>query len=241
MSANFLMLTTRSELILRCIVEDYIRSAEPVGSRLLAEEYGLGVSPATIRNEMMLLEQDGYIRQPHTSAGRIPTEKGYQYYLRHIVAQESEEHEAPPMKRLAVQETEIEGTLKSLAQRLVELSGETAFVAFDPRWSYYAGISNLFHKPDFEDLEQVRALSLLMDSFDQVVMSMSQRATERPAVFIGSEGLFGNHVSTIVVRYVFPNEQQGTVGLIGPLRMNYIHNLALVQRAYEMLDEMYER
>src|SRR3989339_131604 len=120
------MLTPRSELVLRLIVEDYIRSAEPVGSRFLVEEHQIGVSSATIRNEMVQLEQEGYIRQPHTSAGRIPTEKGYQYYLRHILAAETPPTSRPLLQTDVVREQEIEETLKSLAHSLVRLSGETA-------------------------------------------------------------------------------------------------------------------
>lgn len=240
MSANFFMLTPRSELILRLIVEAYIRSAEPIGSHFLAEQHQLGVSSATIRNEMAALEHEGYIRHPHTSAGRIPTEKGYQYYLRHIVGTELGTSKAQPIKRSGVDEQDVEETLKSLAQKLAELSGETAIVASDPRWSYYAGVSNLFHKPDFDDVDLIRSLSRMVDSFDQIMRAFTNQAPDQPTVFIGSEGPFGSQVSTIILRYHFPNKQQGLIGLIGPLRMNYVQNLALMKRANELLDEIYE-
>ncbi len=234
------MLTPRSELVLRLIVEDYIRSAEPVGSRFLVEEHQIGVSSATIRNEMVQLETEGYIRQPHTSAGRIPTEKGYQYYLRHIVAGEAVKHPQAGFTQKVVREKEIEETLKSIALSLVQFSGETAFVAFDPRFSYYAGVSNLFHKPDFHDLEMIRSLSVLIDSFDEIVAGMTNRSLDQPTVYIGTEGPFGEHVSAIVLRYTFPNNQKGMLGIIGPLRMDYLQNLALMKQASTLLDNMYE-
>ena len=71
----------RKRRILQAVTEDYIASAEPVGSRTIARKYQLGVSPATIRNEMADLEEAGYLEQPHTSAGRIPSDKGYRYYV----------------------------------------------------------------------------------------------------------------------------------------------------------------
>lgn len=79
------MLTERQRMILNAIVDDYIRSAEPVGSRSISKRGGVGYSPATIRNEMADLEELGFLEQPHTSAGRIPSTKGYRYYVDHLV------------------------------------------------------------------------------------------------------------------------------------------------------------
>ncbi len=78
------MLTERQRLILNAIVDDYIRSAEPVGSRSISKRGDVGYSPATIRNEMADLEDLGFLEQPHTSAGRIPSHKGYRYYVDHL-------------------------------------------------------------------------------------------------------------------------------------------------------------
>lgn len=79
------MLTERQKMILNAIVDDYIRSAEPVGSRSISKRGDVGYSPATIRNEMSDLEDMGYLEQPHTSAGRIPSHKGYRYYVDHLL------------------------------------------------------------------------------------------------------------------------------------------------------------
>src|ERR1700759_3103408 len=67
--------------VLRAIIEDYVSTQEPVGSKALVERHGLGVSPATVRNDMAALEEEGYIAQPHTSAGRVPTDKGYRLFV----------------------------------------------------------------------------------------------------------------------------------------------------------------
>ncbi|MEG2212958.1 MAG: heat-inducible transcriptional repressor HrcA, partial [Clostridiales bacterium] len=75
----------RKKLVLNAIIEDYIANAEPVGSRAVAKKYGLGVSPATIRNEMSDLEEEGYIEQPHTSSGRVPSDKGYRFYVDNLM------------------------------------------------------------------------------------------------------------------------------------------------------------
>ncbi len=75
------MLDERKRLVLRAIIDSYIETAEPVGSRTIARKHDLGVSPATIRNEMADLEETGYLQQPHISAGRIPSDKGYRFYV----------------------------------------------------------------------------------------------------------------------------------------------------------------
>jgi heat-inducible transcriptional repressor len=75
------MQNDRRLAVLRAIVEDYVATDEPVGSKALVERHGLGVSPATVRNDMAVLEEEGYITQPHTSAGRVPTDKGYRLFV----------------------------------------------------------------------------------------------------------------------------------------------------------------
>ncbi|PKM83054.1 MAG: HrcA family transcriptional regulator [Firmicutes bacterium HGW-Firmicutes-14] len=90
-------LDERKQKVLQAIIKDYIATAEPVGSRTIAKKYDLGVSPATIRNEMADLEELGYIEQPHTSAGRIPSDRGYRYYVdclmnKKIMSRDEEKH-----------------------------------------------------------------------------------------------------------------------------------------------------
>ena len=78
-------LTERQKLILALIIRDYIETAQPIGSRYLVENYNLNVSSATVRNDMLALSETGYLRQPHTSAGRIPTEEGYRFFVRQLM------------------------------------------------------------------------------------------------------------------------------------------------------------
>ena len=78
-------LTERQKLILALIIRDYIETAQPIGSRYLVENYNLNVSSATVRNDMLALSETGYLRQPHTSAGRVPTEEGYRFFVRQLM------------------------------------------------------------------------------------------------------------------------------------------------------------
>ena len=226
----------RCHTILKLIVEDYIRSAEPVGSNSLREKHGLLISSATIRNDMCVLEKEGYIRQPHTSAGRIPTEMAYIFYLKHFVQPGCKKTSSQRLKGVVQDAVNEESAIKTLAKTLVDLSGETAIVAFDPRWSYCTGVSNLFAKPDFHDLEVLQALSALVDRFDDVVEQIFETITTEPVIFIGSDNPFGKNMSAIIVKYSLSNNQVGLLGLVGPLRMDYAKNIALIKEARQSLE-----
>ncbi len=232
---------SRQEAILKCIVDEYIRSAEPVGSRMVSELERLDCSPATIRNDMATLEQAGYIAQPHTSAGRVPTEKAYVYYLQHFVeggrAVKNQESKNRIQKRMKEEENDQGDPMKSLAKTLMGLSGEMALVAVDPRRSFYAGVGNLFEKPDFGELSVVRELSHLLDRFDDVMGEVFERVQREPEVMIGSDNPFGKEMSAIMVKCRLPNGQIGILGLIGPMRMDYEKNIGIIEEVRDILDE----
>lgn len=82
------MLTERKQKLLKLVVDEYVNTAQPVGSNALVEKYDIPYSPATVRNEMARLEEEGYIKQPHTSAGRVPTDLGYRYYVEALMREE---------------------------------------------------------------------------------------------------------------------------------------------------------
>jgi transcriptional regulator of heat shock response len=231
----------RQQQLLKFIIDDYIQTAEPVGSRCLVERYHLDISPATVRNEMSLLEEEGYLRQAHTSSGRIPTEKAYEFYLKEVLGKGGKGGEGGKDGNAfghLEHEQNKESAVKSIAKRLMEVSGETAIVAFDPNWSFYTGVSNLMQKPEFQD--SVSTLAGLVDQFDEVVSDMFDRVSHEPQVFIGSHNPFGDQMTTIIVRYDFPNTSGGILGLVGPMRMDYARNLALLEAAKKIINELSE-
>lgn len=120
----------RKKHVLNAIIKDYIANAEPVGSRAVARKYGLGVSPATIRNEMSDLEEEGYIEQPHTSAGRIPSAKGYRYFVDNLMEREK----LTPLQLSIVRQAlrsdinEMEQFMRSCCNMISRLTNYTALV-----------------------------------------------------------------------------------------------------------------
>ncbi|WP_157677232.1 heat-inducible transcriptional repressor HrcA [Dehalobacterium formicoaceticum] len=125
----------RKKQILQAIVNDYVTTAEPVGSRTISKKYGLGVSSATIRNEMSDLEELGYIEQPHTSAGRIPSDKGYRYYVDCLM--EKEKLTPTEIKQVenffAQKNTDLEQIVQATCHLLSQLTNYTAIILVPKR------------------------------------------------------------------------------------------------------------
>lgn len=124
------MLTPRQKMILNSIVEEYVRLAEPVGSRALSKHWDIKLSPATIRNEMADLEELGYLEQPHTSAGRIPSQRGYRFYVDHLVKDHSADVQTLGSLRGLFQERmdEVERVIQQAATVLSQLTQYTSIV-----------------------------------------------------------------------------------------------------------------
>ncbi|GAW93454.1 heat-inducible transcriptional repressor HrcA [Calderihabitans maritimus] len=123
-------LDSRKRKILQAIVQDYIATAEPVGSRTIARKYNLGVSPATVRNEMADLEEMGLLEQPHTSAGRIPSDQGYRYYVdclmeKHQLADEERDY---IRQKYTQKVKEIEEVIQRTSQLLSDLTNYTSLI-----------------------------------------------------------------------------------------------------------------
>ena len=122
------MLNDRKKKILQLIIEDYISTAEPVGSRTIARKYDLGLSPATIRNEMSDLELLGYLEQPHTSAGRIPSDKGYRFYVDLLM--ENKEQEISRREDALLEKTDkVEKVLQQAAKVLASNTNYATMVS----------------------------------------------------------------------------------------------------------------
>ena len=118
----------RAASLLKLIVEEYVRTAEPVSSQALCRRFALPLSSATVRNEMMVLEEDGYIYQPHTSSGRVPTEQGYRFYLANFLRRKPVSADSG-MREALEQIRSLEQRIQSLGRRLAELSGEAVMLA----------------------------------------------------------------------------------------------------------------
>jgi heat-inducible transcriptional repressor len=234
------MLTDRQNQLLKTIVRQYIETAQPVGSEWLAENFKLDkkkISPATIRNEMSVLLDKGFLSQPHTSAGRVPTEKAYHYYIKNFV--NPNDLEQRQIKQIEKFKNKTgESMAKELSQMMAELTGELAIVALDKNNFYYTGFSNLFSQPEFsQSSQEIYGLGQIFDRLDNIVGQVFDQVEDEPQVLLGRDNPFGDLCSTILTRIDLPNQKDGVVfGLLGPLRMDYSQNLALINYVKKMLN-----
>lgn len=231
-------MTDRQKQILSAIVEQYAEVASPVGSNLLAKVFD--VSSATIRAEMAELERMGYINQPHTSAGRVPTDKGYRFYVNSL----AEEKEALPRRHVEralsarVHDAGLpERTIRNAVDTLVELTHNLGLATIGNQL-YMSGLSNLFGQPEFMQPAQVRQVAALLDNLEPW---LREAAPNQPlSVYIGRENPIGRSAgcSLIISRFHSPYSDQSYIGVLGPTRQNYRDVMQLVGRAGKALEDV---
>lgn len=224
----------RKETILNTIIKEYLKTGAPVGSGVLVEKYKLDISPATARSEMAILEDEGYIKQPHTSAGRVPTEKAYKLYvdnLKKIRLGKAEENNLAEVLR-----NRNETSFKEAAKLISIISGSAVFWAFHRHNLYYTGISNLFQQPEFSQIEKIYDISAVIDSLDEIIDNIFENIDFEAKALIGQENPFGDFCGTVISKYRF-SDNVGLFGIIGPMRMDYEKNLAIVRFLIEELSK----
>lgn len=230
----------RLQTLLKAIVQEYIKTARPVGSKTLVDEYDFDYSPATIRNDMVVLEQAGLIAQPHTSAGRVPTEKGYQYYIENFAHRDTLtskfktaiDQQLKTVLRHREQHEHEQERMKELAKVVSDLTQETVVVSFAGNNFYYTGIAHLFRKPEFSDADHMMTLGDVFDHMDDVMQDMIAQmhdSNENMEVLIGEENPFSPDCSVIISEYQLPRAQAGVFGILGPMRMDYDTNIAIMR------------
>lgn len=219
-------ISERQEKILLALIKEYVKTAQPLSSSFLVEKYNLGISSATARNDMAELEEDGYIFQPHTSAGRIPTDKAYTYYVENYLL--NKEGDFKTSKSLADLKFSSEDDFKKTAKAIAEISKNAVFWAFHKNDLYYTGVSNLFIQPEFKASEVVCDISVIIDRMEEIIAGIFDGLKMGEQVFIGPNNPFGNFLSSVVLKYNREGKT-GVIGLLGPMRMDYERNLDLIR------------
>ncbi len=232
-------LSARQHKILQAIVEQYAEVASPVGSSLLAKAFG--VSSATVRAEMAELERQDLIQQPHTSAGRVPTDKGYRYYVNNLSESLNETATERRAERALTARVGKAGlpdrTIRNAVDTLVELTHNLGLATIGDQL-YMSGLSNLFGQPEFMHSQQVREVASLLDNLEPW---LREAAPNQPLnVYIGSENPVGAGAgcSLIVSKFHSPYSDRSYIGVLGPTRQSYRDVMLLVRRAGQALEEV---
>jgi len=227
----------RKEQLLNLLVENYIKTAEPIGSRFLLTASKLDIGEATVRNDLRALEEEGYLTHPHTSAGRIPTEKGYRFYLEDLRMEKERltKRENEVLSRaLSKKDQNYIQARKGMAKEMADVSDMAVMVAFSDDSVYYTGLSKLFSQPEFQETDLVASVSQVFDNCDECLGDFFEVVDENTKVYVGGENPFGERMSIIASKFEGEG-QTGTLLVIGPIRQNYKKNFALINRIKEII------
>lgn len=230
-------LSDRQSKILEALVREYTRTAEATASSVLALKYKLPWSSATIRAEMAALESAGYIYQPHTSAGRVPTDLGFRHYVNLLEDKLSDKRVASDsslIERTILHEESFEQAMKKAVWALSGLTRALA-VGMTERSTYYHGLSNVLSEPEYLGRPEAAELASLFDDMDTLIQEIPETNFN---IFIGREMPLGKsaHCAMIISR---PGSNS-SIAVIGPMRMMYEKTIPLVKLASQLLEENYE-
>ena len=231
------MISERQKDILWAVIEAHTKLAEPVSSKALAKERGFEIGAPMIRKEMNQLEKEGYLASPHTSAGRVPTDKAYRLYIQERINNKPVELTSKEKQKVneSLNQKLPEHVLLQMISKVVsELSKELSVAGtVDGRSKYFCGFSNLSDEPEFGVFENLNhQLMWFMDNLDTYFEQLwKQSFFEDLNVFIGHENPIKeiNEFTLITGKYQLPEGTEGFVSIVGPKRMNYRRNMALVE------------
>ena len=216
-------ITDRQKTILESLVQGYIQSAHPISSQWLSErslrekEAGFDFSPATIRNELLVLMEKGYLEQPHVSAGRIPTDRGYRFLVDEIIQEKEREFSRPILNQF-----EFLGRLTEASSALVLGHGPDSGTVWKQGWEH------LLREPEFEERNSLWNLTKFVEDVEKRLADfLPAKAME---VYIGKENPFSKvkDFAIIVRRYSIDSQEDGLVAMVGPKRMEYEKNIELL-------------
>jgi transcriptional regulator of heat shock response len=222
----------RHQKILSAVIEEYTNTAIPVGSNILVEKYGFKVSPATIRNDMTELETAGYLHQPHISAGRIPTDKGYRFFVEEIMKEQK--LSLAEQKKMQTEVLKLKAKnqrlFRTTAKLLSSFSGSLA-ISGSEKEVYDFGVSELLENPEFQRIDEfcriTEALDYIDENIDAILSKLKDGETK---IFIGKENPIKKipNCSMVVSPYKTSSGERGVLAIVGPKRMKYAKNKSLL-------------
>ena len=238
------MLSERQELILKLVVDAYLASGKPVASKPIAERRGVEWGPSTVRAELAALEAAGFLTHPHTSAGRIPTERGYRYYVDRLMDSDGR-REAEVELGLTQLRREIDAAMRETTTALAQVTDLMALVTAPPLGDtlYMHGVSRLLSDEHLAELPHVDELMGALERRAGVLGMLRSALDERSAfVWIGGENPQPElrSVSVVGANYGLAHRNLGSVGVVGPLRMDYATAIASVREAAGELSRFFE-
>ncbi|MFA4842894.1 MAG: hypothetical protein WC658_03565 [Candidatus Omnitrophota bacterium] len=235
---------SRRKQVLAATINRYIKIAEPISSEEIARSFDL--SPATIRNIFAELEQDGYLTHPYTSGGRIPTNKGYRYYVdflaleMQILEEEKERIIREYRSRIRRLEDALERTSEVISQ-ITHYTGMVSSLEWEDKL-FYGGMSRVLEQPEFQDLGRTLGLIRMIEDKARILDIVNREFDERVKVYIGEEMRCPemSGCSLVVSTYSRKRRLCGRIAVLGPVRMEYSHIIPSIEYISEVLSEVLE-
>ncbi len=234
-------LTPRQIDILKNIVREYIDTAEAVGSETLEKKYDLGVSPATIRNEMAEMIRAGYLSKPHSSAGRIPTSRAIKLYINELMKEKelSVAEEVEAKEKIWDLRKKRDQFLREATKNLAQKTKELAVTVTDEGGAYYAGYSNILEMPEFFDIDITKNLLSILEDVSHFNRIMQRLENECEVLLEDDfEGDLFKPYGLVFARFETRGHHIGTIGVIGPARMQYELVVPLVRYFGNLVQEV---
>lgn len=228
--------TPRQKEILEGVVEEYIKNASPISSSFLKKSRHLGVSSATIRLDFVQLTKAGFLKKPYLSGGRIPTDKGYRFFVDNLFEREAFEKEGEFFSELSAIFKNREDILRfshEIAKKLAFLSSNLAIVFLEDFGLFWKeGWEGIFQIPEFQDFDYLRKFTELVNDLEENIKKLTPSLkTQKINVYIGKESpLRRKEFCLILTKIFFPKT---TFAILGPKRMDFKRNISLLKYLIE--------
>ncbi len=235
-------LTPRQIQILRAIIEEFIETAQPVGSDTIDKKFNIGVSPATIRNEMVYLTKQNYLDKPHVSGGRVPTPKAFRLYINELMREEelSVADEVSAKEKIWESRNRLDSLLRETSQALASRSKAIGLALTDDQILFHAGYANLLEMPEFFDIQVMKRVLAVIEQARLLEEIFSKgESFDKIQVVYGRE-LGEKELEPIGLMYVSVNAlgHQCRLGVLGSERFNYPYLIPMMKYFKSLIEQM---
>jgi heat-inducible transcriptional repressor len=239
-------LSERQIKILKAIIEEFIETATPVGSDTLERKHNLRVSPATIRNEMVKLDNLGFLKQAHTSSGRTPTPMALKFYVNNLMKQEglSLAEEVAVKEKVWDYRSKFDKLLRESTKELAHRTKMLSLATTDEGDLYSSGMGNILEAPEFFDIDLAKTILSYLDQFDYWQSLIDKALGEEDPIHI----LLGRELGMEIFEpcgFIYTGykagPRSGAIGVVGPSRVRYSKVIPMVKYFGDLISEISQR
>ena len=237
-------LSPRQTAIIKAIVEEYTATAEPVGSVTLENKYRLGVSPATLRNEMAVLEEKGFLSQTHSSSGRLPTSTAIKFYVNELM----KERDLSVAEQVSVKEkvwdyrTDPDALLREAVRVLADRTKSLSVATIDKDHSYHSGYANLLSSSEFFNIDLTREVFDMLDHTSRLTDLFGRALGTQPIHLLVGQDMGFDFFEPVgcIFADIQVGDRRGSIGIIGPRRQAYDRNMPLLRYVANLVNQIAE-